>query len=260
VADLTLDYLRPLEQGRLETGLKFRRRTIPTTMQFFPGTNSPLDPEAGGKATYQETIPAVYGNYTYQTRKIEAEVGLRVEYVRLQYEVDPTHNTYSSDGYAYFQPFPTTRLTYQADERNKLSVFYNRRVQRPGEVDIRIFPKYDDAEIIKVGNPALRPQFSSAVELGYKYTGGKGYYYAAAYQRRATGTITRISAIVPGSRLIYTIFQNAGKSHNTGAELVISRALSDRLSLNANLNGYYNQINAFTVVNRYPEEQVFSAA
>ncbi len=259
VADFNLDYTRPLKHGLLETGLKFRRRTIPTNMQFFLGTNSPLDPEADGKATYKETIPAVYGNYTYQTKKLEAELGLRVEYVDLQYEVDPNHNTYSSDGYDYFQPFPNARLTYHLNDRNNLSAFYNRRVDRPDEVDIRIFPKYDDAEIIKVGNPALRPQFTNTFELGYKNAWNKGYYYAAAYQRIAQGTITRISTTIPGSNLIYTIFQNVGKSYRTGTEMVLSEDLSEKVSVNLNVNAYYHQIEAFTVVNQYPVENTFRA-
>jgi hypothetical protein len=54
---------------------------------------------------------------------------------------------------------------YKINDNNKLSPLQP-RVDRPNEVDIRIFPKYDDAEIIKVGNPALRPQFTNSVELG----------------------------------------------------------------------------------------------
>lgn len=131
--------------------------------------------------------------------------------MNLEYDVDPNHNTYQSDGYNYFQPFPNARLTYKINDRNRLSVFFNRRVDRPDEVDIRIFPKYDDAEIIKVGNPALRPQFTNSVELGYKTSWDNGYIYFAAYHRFAEGTITRIASTVPGSNLIYATTQNAGK-------------------------------------------------
>ncbi|MCB0838509.1 MAG: TonB-dependent receptor, partial [Bacteroidetes bacterium] len=226
VADFNLDYIRPLKHGLLETGLKFRRRTIPTDMQFFPGFNSPLDPDADGIATYKETIPAVYGNYTYETRKLEAELGLRVEYVGLTYEVDPNHNTYSSDGYHYFQPFPNARITLNLNDRNKLSAFFNRRVDRPDEVDIRIFPKYDDAEIIKVGNPALSPQFTNTFEIGYKNAWDQGYFYSAVYHRISDGTITRIAMTVDSTNLIYNISQNAGKSYNTGLEIVLSQNLS----------------------------------
>ena len=259
VYDFNCDYIKPLKYGRIETGVKLRIRNIPTNMQFIPGVNSVLDTNAGGWATYKELIPAVYGNYIFENKKWEAELGLRIEYVKIQYDVNPNHNTYKSDGYNYTQPFPNARLAYKINDRNKISFFYNRRVDRPNEVDIRIFPKYDDAEIIKVGNPALRPQFTNSFELGYKTSWNKGYFYSAAYHRFADGTITRISSIAPNSNLIYAIFQNAGRSYNTGLEIVLTQEVAKWYSFNLNLNGYHNQINAFSVENKYPVPNTFSA-
>jgi outer membrane receptor protein involved in Fe transport len=259
VFDFNLDYIKPLKYGRFETGAKFRKRGIPTNMLFIPGLNSPLDTNAGGWANYKEIIPALYGNYIFENKKIEAEVGLRIEYVKLNYEVNPNHNTYKSDGYNYTQPFPTMRFAYKIDAKNKLTAFYNRRVDRPNEVDIRIFPKYDDAEIIKVGNPGLRPQFTNSLELGYKATWKSAYFYAAAYHRITDGTITRISTTVAGSNLIYAVFQNVKRSYNTGIELVFSKDFGKWYVLNLNVNAYHNQINAFTVENKYPVAHSFSA-
>ena len=259
VYDFNIDYIKPLKYGRIETGLKLRNRSIPTNMQFIPGTNSVLDANAGGWATYKELIPAAYGNYIFENKKWEAELGLRIEYVNIQYDVNPNHIVYRSNGYNYTQPFPNLRLAYKINENNKLSVFYNRRVDRPNEVDIRIFPKYDDAEIIKVGNPALGPQFTNSIELGFKSTWQKGSFYNAFYHRFADGTITRISSTVPGSNLIYATFQNVNKSYNTGLEMVLAQEVSSVYSFNINLNVYQNQINAFTVENKYPITHLFSA-
>lgn len=259
VYDFNIDYIKPLKYGRIETGIKLRNRSIPTNMDFRPGANSVLDMDAGGWADYKELIPAIYGNYVFETEKWEAELGLRMEYVKIQYNVNPNHSTYKSDGYNYTQPFPNMRLAYKLNDNNKLSVFYNRRVDRPNEVDIRIFPKYDDAEIIKVGNPALRPQFTNSIELGYKNTWNSGYFYSALYHRFADGTITRISSTVLGSTLIYAIFQNAGKSYNTGLEAIFDQKVSNVYSFNINGNLYRNQINAFTAENLYPEPNTFSA-
>lgn len=259
VYDFNFDYVRPLKYGRLEAGLKFRYRNIPTNMDFRPGINSVLDTGAGGWATYKEIIPALYGNYIYETAKWEAELGLRVEYVKIDYNVNPDHNTYKSSGYDYTQPFPNFRLSYKFNEHHKLSFFYNRRVDRPNEVDIRIFPKYDDAEIIKVGNPALRPQFTNSFELGYKTSWASGYFYAGGYYRFANATITRISSVAPGSNLIYAIFQNAGSSSNIGLETIVNQKISTAYSFNVNANLYRNQIDAFTVTNLYPVPNVFSA-
>lgn len=259
VVDVALDYSKPLKHGLLETGFKFRNRVIPTDMQFNPSDdNSVLDTGADGKAEYKEIIPAVYANYAYETENWEAEAGLRVEYVNLEYQVDPNHNTYQSDGYNYFQPFPNARISYKINDKNRLSAFYNRRVDRPDEVDIRIFPKYDDAEIIKVGNPALNPQFTNSFELGYKNQWKKGYLYTALYHRITDGTITRIATTEGDSNLIYNVSHNAGNSFNTGLEIVVDKKLSDVWSANLNMNGYYNKIDAFSVLNKYPVENTIS--
>ncbi|MCB0856000.1 MAG: TonB-dependent receptor family protein, partial [Bacteroidetes bacterium] len=111
----------------------------------------------------------------------------------------------------------------------------------------------------KVGNPALSPQFTNTFEIGYKNAWDQGYFYSAVYHRISDGTITRIATTVDSTNLIYNISQNAGKSYNTGLEIVLSQNLSDWLSLNINVNVYHNQIDAFTVLNKYPVENVFTA-
>ncbi|PXY46217.1 TonB-dependent receptor domain-containing protein [Flavobacterium hydrophilum] len=252
VIDLNFDYVQPLKYGRFETGVKFRSREIPTNMQFFPGENSPIDADAGGWATYKEIIPALYGSYIYETEKIEAELGLRYEYVHLKYDVNRDHPTYKSDGYSYTEPFPSVKLAYKINNSNKITAFYNRRVDRPNEVDIRIFPKYDDAEIIKVGNPGLRPQFTTAFEVGYKTDFQKGYFLSSFYYRVINDAITRIATTVPGSPIIYNVFQNAKESSSFGVELVYAKELTSWYSFNLNGNLYKNTIDAFTVTNLYP--------
>ena len=260
VTDLNIDYVQPLRHGRFEGGVKFRYRYIPVNMDFKPGIHSVLDANAGGLTRYKENIPAIYGNYVYENKHFELEAGLRLEYVHLAYDVNPNHPVYKSDGYNYTQPFPNLRLAYKLTDNNKVSFFYNRRVDRPNEGDIRIFPKYDDAEIIKVGNPALRPQYTNTFELGDKTSWNKGYLFSSLYHKRMDATITRIGSTVPGSNIIYNIFQNAGKSYRTGIELIFSQQVSKWATFNLNLNGYNNIIDSFSVVNKYPVENVFSAA
>ncbi len=256
VSDASIDYSKPLKFGRIEGGLKYRKRDIPTNMQFYPGLNSPIDSAAGGAASYHETIPAVYGNFVFETKNLEAEIGLRMEYVDVHYEVNPNHKTYKSDGYTYTQPFPTVRIGYKWRENHQFTFLFNRRVDRPNEVDIRIFPKYDDAEIIKVGNPALRPQFTNSFEVGYKRSLNAGYLYMALYNRITDGTITRIASTVPNSTLIYAIFQNVNKSYNSGIEFLFSKEWSKKYVMQLNANIYHNQIDAFSVTNLYPSAHI----
>ena len=259
VADANIDYVKPLKYGRIESGLKFRRREIPTNMQFIPGLNSPLDSTAGGPATYKEIIPALYGNYVFENKYYEAELGLRMEYVNINYIVGSAHPVYQSDGYNYTQPFPSLRLAYKMNANSKITLFYNRRVDRPNEGDIRVFPKYDDAEIVRVGNPALKPQYTNTLEIGFKQNWSKASFYATAYQKRVDGTMTRIATTKPGSNIIYTVFQNAKGSSQTGMEMLLSLEPSKWFGLNFNVNAYYNSIDAFTIENKYPVSSIYSA-
>lgn len=258
VFDFNADYTRPLKYGHFETGVRVRRRYIPTNMQFFPGLNSPLDTNAGGWANYSELIPAAYGNYIIEGKKVNVEAGLRLEYVNLDYKVNPEHSTYRSSRYDYAQPFPNVRVTYKINDYNRVSLFYNRRVDRPNEVDIRIFPKYDDAEIVKVGNPGLRPQFTNSFEIAYKTSWKNGYLYASAFHKMMDATITRISSIVPNSTVIYAIFQNAGKSTISGGELMVAQNIKKWATCNISVSSYQNVIEPFTVQNLYPEPNTLS--
>lgn len=260
VVDLNIEYIKPLKHGRLELGFKQRWRYIPTTMNFVPsGANTVLDTTAAGWANYNELVSAIYGNFIYERKHFELEVGARLEFVYVNYSVIPTHPVYSSNGYYYIQPFPNVRVAYVINDRNRLSFFYNRRVDRPDEYDLRIFPKYDDPEILKTGNPALRPQYTQTFELGYKTTWKSGYFYSAAYYRWTNNMLTRIYTSIPGNTFINSISQNAGDAHNVGIEILYSQNVKKWLTFNISLNGYYNTINAFTIQNLYPFNVTYTA-
>jgi outer membrane receptor protein involved in Fe transport len=196
----------------------------------------------------------------FESERIELEGGVRLESVHLNYDVNPDHNTYESDGYRYVRPFPNVRAAWKFDESNKLSLFFNRRVDRPNEGDLRIFPKYDEPELIKVGNPALQPQYSTSAEVGYKSSRARGSVYAAAYHRVVDGTITRIATQAPGSVLLYNVSQNGGRSRSTGSEVVWQQTVTPALSLTANASVYRRTVDAFSVVNQYPQPVAYSAA
>ena len=252
VSDFSTDYTRPMKYGKLETGIKVRYRDIPTSMTFIPGQHTAFDIHAGGWANYREFVPAIYGNYLVDKVKWGAQIGLRAEYVSVNYKVDPNHNTFKSDGYNYFKPFPNLKLTYKLDNRNKVTFSFGKRVDRPSEFDLRVFPKYDDAEIIKVGNPSVKPQYTNVYEIAYRSELKKGYLSVAAYDRNSIGTITRIATIVPGSTIIYNLMQNAGKSRVSGIELIYAHDFGKLVSSNFSVNAYRNHFDRFTTYNLYP--------
>ena len=259
IFDLTVDYSKPLKTGRLEVGTKQRARNFPNDIYFKPGTNSILDPGLSGSAEYREWLSAVYGTYIYEHKKFELEAGLRVEYANVDYLVDPNHTVYESTGFDYIDPFPSVRATWLMSDNSRMSVFYNRRVDRPEEKQLRTFPSYASPEILAMGNPNLQPQFTQSVELGFRQSWNGGYLYTAAYHRMSTDILTKIITEVNGSNLLAEVDQNAEKGQNTGIELVLNQQLGSKIRLNANGNVYRNSIGAFSIVNAYPNNVSFSA-
>jgi hypothetical protein len=53
--------------------------------------------------------------------------------------------------------------------------------------------------------------------------------------------------------------QNAGKSYNTGVELVFTEDVKKWLTFNLSVNGYENRIDGFSVENKYPVTHTFKA-
>lgn len=258
IFDLTLDYQRPLRSGRIEIGTKQRARIFPNFITFTPGLNSILDMGLDGSAEYQDYLSALYTNYIYELKNLELEAGLRAEYARVDYLVDPDHSVYESSGFDYLGLFPNLRASWLINENSRLTAFYNRRVDRPEEKNLRVFPTYADPEILSMGNPGLVPQFTNSVELGYRQSWDKGYIYGAAYHRISENILTKIITEVPGTNRFASVDQNAGMGYNSGIELVASQQLGQKIKVSANTNYYLNRIAAFTIVNAYPSNIPFS--
>jgi ribosome-associated toxin RatA of RatAB toxin-antitoxin module len=251
IFDLTVDYTKPLKSGRLELGTKQRARIFPNNIVFSPGLNSILNPSLAGSAEYREWLSAIYGTYVYERKDFELEAGLRIEYAKIDYLVDPNHSVYESAGFKYVDPFPNVRATWIISDLSRLSFFYNRRVDRPQESDLRTFPSYASPEILSMGNPNLLPQFTQSLEIGYRQSWENGYVYGAAYHRLSTNLLTKIITEVADG-LLAQVNQNADKGSNSGFELVLSQQIGSKVKVSTNANIYRNSIGAFEIINAYP--------
>jgi len=259
---LSTDYVRPLKNGRIELGAKLRIRRLPVDYTITPGNNSIIYPGLGTFSDWGENLFAGYMNYLLEKEKYDVEAGLRAEQTDVFYDLDPANVYYpNNDDYDYFELFPSVRFTYKLDDNNKLSAFYNRRIDRPGEPELRIFPKYDDPELLKVGNPYLRPQFTDAFELAHKYSWATGSLFSAVYHRLIQDQYMRIFSIDntnPDYDIVNRIYQNTGSATNTGLELLFSQDISNTFKLLASFNGYFNVIDAYQGILLFPFERPFT--
>ena len=261
---LSIDYTRPLKSGRLELGTRLQRRWIPISYTIQQGEGSVIPDGLGDFSDWDEDLYALYANLVREKPRYSLEAGLRAEQTDVTYTI-PDENVFypGSDAYDYFELFPNVKLTLKPSEANRFLVAYNRRVDRPGEPELRIFPKFDDPELLKVGNPFLRPQFTDVVELGYQRFWDGGSLSTSFYYRDIEDAFFRIYAIDdsnPNYDIINRIFENAGNSTQTGLELLFSQEINDVWSLSGNVNLFENDIDAFETTLLFPTVRPFALA
>lgn len=259
---ISTDYVRPLRSGRMELGAKLRIRRLPVDYTITPGNQSIIYPGLGSFSDWGENLYAGYVNYVLEKETFDIETGLRAEQTDVFYDLDPVNSYYpNNDKYDYFELFPSARFTYKLGGHNKLSVFYNRRIDRPGEPELRIFPKYDDPELLKVGNPYLRPQFTNAVELAHKYSWSTGSIFTAVYHRMIKDQYMRVYSIDasnPDYDIVNRIYQNTGRATNTGVELLLAQDISNKVKVSGTFNWYSNAIDAYQGTLLFPYERTFT--
>lgn len=245
-----LNYNKPLSGGRLEAGSRVQLRRIPISYEIGQGEASIIYPDLGESSRWGESIYAAYLNYIWEKPKYEIESGLRAEQTFVFYNLDPANGYYAqNDSYNYFQVYPNLRFTLKLQPQHGLSVFYNRRIDRPGEPELRVFPKYDDPELLKVGNPYLRPQFSQTFELAYRFSWEKGFIYLSGYYRIIDKPFLRVYNIDTTSSpydIVNRIYQNVGSGTQSGIELLASHQLTKSWKISGSFNLYQNTIEAFT--------------
>ncbi len=258
----TADYTKPLRSGRLEMGAKVQIRTIPVTYEVDRGRQSIIYEGIGDYSDWGENIYALYLNYVLEKKGFDLEGGLRVEETDVFYDIDPANTYYPrNDAYDYFRIYPNVRLTFKLNEANNLSLFYNQRVDRPGEPNLRIFPKYDDPELLKVGNPYVRPQFTQTFEAAYKRIWPTGSIFLSTYYRLIDDPFQRVYSIDesdPNYSIINKIYQNVGSGSNLGLELLLSQNFGQYWKFSGSLNWYKNKVDAFEGVLLFPYERPFS--
>jgi outer membrane receptor protein involved in Fe transport len=249
-ANLVVDYVKPLKRGRLEAGTKLQGRRIPVTYTVKNGEQSIIYAGLGDRSDWGEDIYAGYLNWVLESRKIDIEAGLRAEQTKVYYDLSPSNIYYPrNDSYRYFNLYPNTRLTFKINQNNSLSAYFNKRVDRPGEPELRVFPKYDDPELLKVGNPYLRPQFTNTFELAYKLRWNSGSISLAGYHRSIKDPFTRIYSIDSTNttyHIVNKIYSNVGSAVNSGLELILNQSLTKFWKLTGSINWYKNTIRAYS--------------
>ena len=149
-----------------------------------------IDKTLSNNLIYKETINAIYSQYGSKLKKFSFLLGLRLETTRITINQIVT-NDRQVKSYANF--FPTVNLSYEFNEKQSLTLGYNRRLRRPRSRFINPFPSRSSPTNLFQGNPDLDPTFSNTVDLGYLNRMGKLTLNSSIYFQRATDAFNFVS-------------------------------------------------------------------
>jgi ferric enterobactin receptor len=216
---LQVDYTRPFAaRTRLETGYKGTVRGLDNALdvtEFDYAQGSWVNNVLRSNAfAYDESVHAGYAVLNQGVGKVDLQAGLRAEHTSREFLLENTGETYPKD---YWSFFPSGLAAFSLDERRQLRLSYSRRIQRPDTRLLNPFGFNEDQRNRFVGNPALEPEYTHALELGYQHSLPFGSLQVTPYFRRTENAIRRIRE-VRGDTTI-TTFANLQTSDSYGADV-----------------------------------------
>lgn len=173
IASFKTDYVQPLSnKGKFEFGLKSSFVQTTNEANFFTIENEVKvsDFNKTNSFDYKENINAGYVNFSKEVNKWGFQLGLRAENTNATgYQKGNELRLDSSFNRSYTNLFPTSYITYKANEKNEYALNFGRRIDRPSYQDMNPFVFYVDKYTYNKGNPFLQPQIGNNFELAHTY-------------------------------------------------------------------------------------------
>lgn len=239
-----VDYSNKInENRRIEAGLRSYYSGTSTKFSTFSiGDGVETKLPLSNDYKYNESINAGYFNYADTWKDIQFQVGLRMEFSKLDGELVDSNFTF---GYKYPKDlkhlfdatFPSIFLTKKLDDHQDIQLNYSKRIRRPRFWEVNPFIDINDPLNINKGNPGLAPELTNSFEFNYSNQFQSGSFLGVLYFKNNVGDITDysdtittdlynqlINAGVSPNAIINT-YINAGYTNRWGAEFTIQKKL-----------------------------------
>ena len=167
-----VDWIKPLKGGKvLEAGLKGSWVESDNNLDLSRGiSNDPFLPDPNSnRFIYQENVLAAYSSLKGDfSPKLSYQAGLRMEYS----DVTGTSKTLNQvNKQEYTNLFPSVFLQHKISDAYQVVYNVNRRITRPNYRLLNPFVYYIDPLTTEKGNPSLRPQYSTNLEMDHVIKG-----------------------------------------------------------------------------------------
>ncbi len=172
ISSLKSDYEQQLLKGKVGVGFKSSIVQTKNTFNVFNylGDTPIFNETRSNRFNYTENINAVYANYNRNFKKINFQLGVRVENTNSDGKLLSTQNNENERvkrNYTDF--FPSGGVTYLPNDNNSFALIYSKRIERPSYQSLNPFENQIDELSFNRGNPFLQPQYTNNIKLSHTY-------------------------------------------------------------------------------------------
>ncbi|MEO8405550.1 MAG: TonB-dependent receptor, partial [Chitinophagaceae bacterium] len=192
---LQTDFVNPVtDKIKIEMGARAQLRKTDSKNAFYTIDNNGqliLQPASQINYTSNDQVYAAYVNYSQQFKSFGYQLGLRAESSNYEGKLEKSSENFNIDFPISF--FPSVFLSEKLSDDQSLQLNYTRRINRPNFWQLTPFTDSSDKLNPSVGNPGLKPEFTSSFELSYEKTfkNNKGNFLASLYYKHTNDLITR---------------------------------------------------------------------
>ena len=171
-------------------------------------------------------VYAGYGDFSRKSEKLEFSLGLRLEYTDQTMEMEnPNYfNIFERPAESVYEVkqldwFPSVHFNWLFSDTDNLIFAGSRRINRPPTKNMAPFLYRRHYEVYVVGDPALKPEYISSVELTYNKDIGNQNFALTGFYRGTENAIFRVNTVYQEENVLIRSYTNSGNTQSLGAEL-----------------------------------------
>lgn len=238
-----LDYILPKEKFKIETGLKTSYRSNDSKQNSdrydFTAAIWNADPSFTDRFILTEYVYAGYLQWSGRWNVFDLSAGLRAEQTYITGDSKSADTTFTRD---FLNLFPSAAIKYSLKEGNDVQLSYSRRINRPREQQLNPFRNVSDSLNIFVGNPAIYPELTHSLELGYTGRFKDQSVAASIFYRYTNDFSQRFRTVDTVTNISTQSFVNYSTSENLGFEVTLRNSFLKIFTSSLTFTAFYNKV------------------
>lgn len=244
--EANLDYILPLgDNSRFEAGfqseLEFDNEKTGISNYNVSASQFVRDPLYDKDISYDKQEIALYTMYSDKIEKFGYQIGFRAEHTGRNIELNSLNKNFTINKWDYF---PSAHISYEISPGHQMMTSYTKRINRPRGWELEPFETWMNAYNVRIGNPALLPEYIDSYEFGYQTLIGKSVLSAEAYYRITNNRIERIQSVYSDKVTLQSV-ENIGKDYALGSEFFLNFDPVSGWNVNLMANLYHYRIEGF---------------